>query len=121
MRKRAKKPEWEKRIAGWKASGESAPDYAKKHGWNPRTLIWWDKRLAAASKAAEAGQGFVEVIPSDGTFAAKMPIEKAVTMLSGSAPHRDVEVIRRSGRVLRMQTGGSPAALRELLGVLEES
>ncbi|WP_394849403.1 hypothetical protein LZC95_18400 [Pendulispora brunnea] len=75
-----------KRIAGWKASVESAPDYAKRHDWNPLTLIWWEKRIAAETKAAESGKGFVEVIPSDGSFAAKMPIEKAVTLLSSSTP-----------------------------------
>ncbi|WP_394849414.1 hypothetical protein LZC95_18455 [Pendulispora brunnea] len=121
MRKRAKRPEWEKRIAGWKASEEDAADYAKKHGWNPRTLVWWDRRITAESKAAEAAKGFVEIIPSEETFAAKMPVEKVVAMLSSSTPYRDVEVILRSGRVLRVQTGGSAAALRDLLGVLEES
>jgi len=106
---------------GWEASGESAGEYAKKHGWNPRTLTWWGRRLAKERTAAEVGKGFVEVMPSDKTFAAKMPIPKAVAMLSTPTAHDGIEVILRSGRILRVQTGANPAALRALIGVLEES
>ncbi|WP_394821484.1 hypothetical protein [Pendulispora albinea] len=35
MRKRAKRPEWVRRIAAWDASGESAGEYAYPLGEEP--------------------------------------------------------------------------------------
>jgi len=121
MRKRAKRSEWAKRIAGWEASGESAAEYAKKHSWNPRTLVWWRRQIVREKTKAEVEKGFVEIMPADKTFAAKMPVPKAIEMLSDPGqPHDSVEVILRSGRILRIRTGGDAGALRTLLGVLEE-
>ncbi len=36
---------WEERLAAWKASGESMRAFAQRHGWTPRQLVWWKKRL----------------------------------------------------------------------------
>ena len=110
-----------KRVASWETSGESATEFAKKHGWNPRTLVWWRRQIAREKTKAEVEKGFVEVVPADRTFAAKMPVPNAIEMLSDPGrPHESVEVILRSGRVLRIRTGGDAGALRALLGVLEE-
>jgi hypothetical protein len=62
MRKRAKRPEWEKRVTAWDASGESAGDFAKRHGWNPRTLAWWKRKIAQPVARAEVERGFVEIV-----------------------------------------------------------
>jgi hypothetical protein len=84
--------------------------------------MWWGRRLAQEQTGADVGKGFVEVMPSDKTFAAKLPVAKAVAVLSAPTVHEGMmDVILRSGRILRIKTGGDVAALRALLGVLEEA
>ena len=36
---------WKERLAAWKSSGESMRAFAQRHGWAPRQLVWWKKRL----------------------------------------------------------------------------
>lgn len=36
------------------ASGDGAAEYAKKHGWNPRTLTWWGRRLAKKGRSPKS-------------------------------------------------------------------
>ncbi|WP_394821464.1 IS66 family insertion sequence element accessory protein TnpA [Pendulispora albinea] len=121
MRKRAKRPEWVRRIAAWEASGESAGEYAKKHGWNPRTLVWWKRKIARPEASTEVGKGFVEVVPSRKASAPEVPIATTAVARGTSSPYDSIEVVLRSGRILRVQTGANVTVLRALIGVLEES
>ena len=45
MTKAAAKPEWEGRIAAWRASGLSSEKFARSRGFSPDSLRKWDKRL----------------------------------------------------------------------------
>ena len=36
---------WKKRVAGWRASGETAKKYSTGRGWSAGTLLWWSSRL----------------------------------------------------------------------------
>lgn len=40
-----KKEIWKKRVASWRASGETAKKYSAGRGWSPGTLLWWSSRL----------------------------------------------------------------------------
>ena len=45
MTKAAAKPEWEGRIAAWRASGLSSEKFARSRGFSPDSLRKWEKRL----------------------------------------------------------------------------
>jgi hypothetical protein len=36
---------WRKRVANWRASGESAVAYSAGRGWSAHSLRWWASRL----------------------------------------------------------------------------
>jgi hypothetical protein len=36
---------WKKRVANWRASGETAKKYSAGRGWSAGTLLWWSSRL----------------------------------------------------------------------------
>jgi len=47
----ATESKWAERVRDWKASGCSAPEYAKGRGFAGATLLWWSSRLGARSSA----------------------------------------------------------------------
>jgi len=68
---------WKKRVASWRASGQTAEEFSEGQPWSPKTLRWWSSRLgrSAASKppivrvaqlvrspAAERGAVIVEAL-----------------------------------------------------------
>lgn len=40
---------WRKRVAQWRASGETAERFSRRHGFAGQTLKWWAWRLARES------------------------------------------------------------------------
>ena len=66
--------EWKDRIARWKASGSTAPEFAARHGLSSRKLYDWSYRLrspegaASKSKAKEATSPvrLLRVVPTRG-------------------------------------------------------
>ena len=42
---------WKRRIAGWRASGETADTYAMRCGFLPSTLKWWAWKLGRETSA----------------------------------------------------------------------
>jgi hypothetical protein len=39
------KETWKKRVASWRASGETVEQYSIRRGWSVGTLRWWSSRL----------------------------------------------------------------------------
>lgn len=42
---------WRKRVANWRASGETAEKYSAGRGWSAGTLLWWSSRLGREAPA----------------------------------------------------------------------
>lgn len=42
---------WKRRIASWRASGETADAYAVRHGFSSSTLKWWAWKLGRETSA----------------------------------------------------------------------
>jgi hypothetical protein len=42
---------WRKRVASWRASGETAEQFSARHGFAPATLKWWASRLRRGESA----------------------------------------------------------------------
>lgn len=36
---------WKKRVATWRASGQTAEEFSAGRPWSPKTLRWWSSRL----------------------------------------------------------------------------
>ena len=43
---------WKQRVAGWRASGESAEKFSAGRGYAASTLKWWASRLRSDAAAA---------------------------------------------------------------------
>lgn len=80
-------------------SGLSVHAFARQRGIDPQRLYWWRRRLAESDSRPGAALTFVEV-KSD----------------AGAAR---IEVVLRSGRVLRLAEPFDADAVRRLIEVLE--
>lgn len=40
---------WKKRVASWRASGQTARAFSKGRPWSPNTIRWWASRLGRES------------------------------------------------------------------------
>ena len=36
---------WKKRVASWRASGQTAEAFSEGRPWSPKTLRWWSSQL----------------------------------------------------------------------------
>ena len=110
---------WAKRVERWKDSGLTAKEFAAETGINARTLTYWKWRLGKEAQQPDAprpsrpkrdkrpkrpslGPTFVEWSPPPGT------------VLSTA-----LEVMVRSGAVVRVPVGFDAGTLRRVVTVLE--
>lgn len=42
---------WKKRVASWRASGQTAQEFSAGRPWSPKTLRWWSSRLGRTAPA----------------------------------------------------------------------
>ena len=45
---------WKKRVASWRASGQTADVFSRGQPWSPNTLRWWSSRLRHEPSSAPA-------------------------------------------------------------------
>ena len=45
---------WRRRVASWRASGQTAAEYSARHGFAAATLKWWSSRLKHGSTVPDA-------------------------------------------------------------------
>jgi transposase len=95
---RATKARWEAQVRRWRASGQTAREFALRHGLNANTLRWWASRLG---RDAAARPGFVEV-----TLAA--PVVEG-----------RVEIVVRDGLSIRVSGAFDETVLRRVLAIVE--
>ncbi len=60
--KRRSKKEWAEICGAYSASGETAREFAGRHGLKRSTLLWWVSRLRRQQDKSDAPHGFVEVV-----------------------------------------------------------
>lgn len=49
---------WRERVRQWRASGETAEQFARHKGFAPSTLRWWSSRLGSPERTT-----FVRLVP----------------------------------------------------------
>jgi hypothetical protein len=84
-------------LTAFEDSGLSVVAFAEREGLDPQRVYFWKRRLEAAS--ADAPLAFVEVMPRRAEV---------------------VEIVLRSGRILRVPDSVDAAVLRQLVEALEE-
>jgi transposase-like protein len=91
-------------LAAWEGSGVSLAEFARHNGLEVQRLARWRRRLAAerGGTRAQAAPEFIEV-HAEG---------------SGTA-RGTIEVVLRSGRVLRVAETIAPSVLEQLASALE--
>jgi transposase-like protein len=99
-RRRWRETDAEAVLAALDASGESAAEFAKRHGLDVQRLHFWRRRLGTVRRSSKGrAPTFVEVLPR-------------------SAGR--VEVVLRNGRTLRATESIDTANLRRLVEALEQ-
>jgi hypothetical protein len=96
-------------LTAAKRSGLSIPAFAKHHGFDPQRLYWWRRRLDRATPVESPG--FEEIRPAVTAF-----------VRSGSVQSGDehVEIVLRSGRILRVGRSFDEDVLRRVLAVVDD-
>jgi transposase-like protein len=52
-------------LAAWRASGERAGRFARRHGLNSQRLTWWRDRLGEWETTSASGASFVPVVRTE--------------------------------------------------------
>ena len=108
--------EWKDRIARWKASGSTAPEFAARHGLSSRKLYDWSYRLrnpegaAAKSKAKETMSPvrLLRVVPTKGYAA-----------INGADNPPNAIRLTMAGASVDIHAGFDEATLRKVLCVVK--
>lgn len=87
-------------LSALRASGLSLAAFAAREGLEPQRLYRWRRQVSARSGSAGAAPAFVEIRPRSAEL---------------------VEIVLRSGRVLRVCESISPPSLERLVAVLEKA
>lgn len=104
--------EWAKRVSAWRASGQTAEEFADRRGWNGATLTWWASTLKRRGVSTEEGSSVAL------HFARVVARPSTVPPSSVSAP-ASIEVVLSGGRAVRVSKGFAPDVLRAVIETLE--
>ena len=95
MTKAAAKPEWEGRIAAWRASGLSSEKFARSRGFSPDSLRKWDKRL----REGDTTPRFLQLVKRSSASALADAAPKATPPARTTAPARGLVIEIGSARI----------------------
>ena len=102
---------WRKLVTQWRSSGETAREFAFRHGVNPSTLSCWAWRLKR--------EGVGDSEPRDPKALAHVPL--MVEIRARPVAHADDRFeVEIAGRRVCVPPSFDVEALRRLIGVLEE-
>lgn len=105
-KKRESATVWRQRVQAWRRSGLSCRAFADREDINPRSLTWWEWKLRQDGAAAAAAKR-----------PAFVPVE---VVHSPAAPATErLEVVLPGGARLRVPAQFDPAALAQVIAVLE--
>lgn len=101
---------WGELVAQWRSSGQTAREFASRHGVNPSTLYGWASRLGREEGSSR--------LPRADTSMTRVP---RMIELRAHPVEEDRFEIEVGGRRVRVPPSFDVEALRRLLAVLEES
>jgi hypothetical protein len=107
---------WRQALADWQGSGQSVTAYCQQRQLQVQSFFRWRKLLAQRD-----GPAAVAKDPPDQPAASLAPAFVPVRLRpGGDAGQQPFEVVLAGGRLLRVAAPFDPAALRQLLDVLEQ-
>jgi hypothetical protein len=95
---------WQKRVARWRASGETAEAFSAREGFAANTLRWWSSKLAR-----EKAAGSVELVQ-----VVRVPSAPAARPAGGGVV---VELAEARARIV-IEPGVDAVTLKTVLAVL---
>jgi hypothetical protein len=99
---------WAERVKEWRASGQSAPEYARGREFKESTLRWWASRLdRGATRTPVAGK------PRTAS-----PVRMAHVVRAAAKPARASLTVRVGAAQVEVGAGFDRALLRELIEAL---
>lgn len=112
-RRQKTESKWAARVASWRASGQSAAEFAAGRDYAASTLRWWGYRLAATTEQ-----------PAGGAEVATTPPKIALVRVSRAPKEERVEGLLATSVVeletlrVRVEPGFDEAALRSVIAAL---
>jgi hypothetical protein len=125
MERRVPREIWVKRVARWRESGQTAPDFAAAHGLNVDRLRHWGWRLEKEREAATLPPE--DSPPKTGVVVPFVEVERVPTTVTQVkvAPTRkppstteSIEIITPSGLRVRVPSKFDEDALRRVLAAV---
>jgi hypothetical protein len=98
----ASRETWASRVERWRASGDTARQFARRAGLKASTLLWWSSQLGRENPSSK---------PAPVTF-----VELPRTASAVEA----IEIVLETGVQVRVPVGVDPATLRCVLDALQE-
>lgn len=92
---------WLERVREWRASGLSAPEFARERGFAAATLRWWSSRLVRVARVERQTVRMARVVPAARRAASSAPLTVRVGMVQ-----------------VDVRAGFDPALLRALVEAL---
>lgn len=131
-RARRSRAQWEQEVNRWRASGQSAQQYATENGLNAGTLAWWASRIDP-SKTGRGGQRSahhrsqlpaflpLKVTPAvhDGGSLAATAVARQPAQPHSNRRSAGVSLVVGNGRSVQLDVDFDAATLRRVIDVLE--
>ncbi len=103
----ATESKWTERVAEWKASGRSAPEYSRGRGFAASTLLWWSSRLGHGVPGGE-----VE------TRVTAAPHVRMARVVRVAGPRAESLTVRVGAAGIEVQAGFDRLLLRQVVDAL---
>ena len=117
-RKRRSAAEWSAIVSAWRASGLALGTYAARHGLNASTLGWWGTQVSKG-RVSPARQAKGSSLTRRSARPAKVAFAEVKVRPVRAATGR-IEIVARSGHVVRVDGVVDPSALRSVLQAVEQ-
>lgn len=117
-RERRSAAQWSELVSQWRASGETARAFCERRGLKTSTFSWWQRELRQRGLGGVALKVPRPRLPLRDSGVASGFARIEVRQPS-PAPSSRLEVVSRSGHVVRVQGAVDAAALHALLEALE--
>ncbi len=109
--------EWSELVTQWEASDVSTTAFAARHGVGASSLYWWRHKLAEIPSGAKQSASASSSVVLKGTG---QPVAFTEIRVAGRAEFvSPLEVVARSGHVIRVHGKVDASALRALLAAVE--
>ena len=110
---------WRQTLAAWQDSGLAVTTFCQQRQLQLQSFFRWRKLLTQRDQTAPSAETTAPSAPGAAEAPAFVPVR--LRSRPGDPAQHPFEVVLAGGRLLRVAGAFDPAALRQLLDVLEQS